>query len=110
MDMSIREVIDYCKPQRLYTALIIILVGFGSFGLGRLSVSSLGRDEVRISIASEAVNNELFLVGSRTGKKYYFPWCAGAARISTENKITFASLDEAEAAGFTPADNCKGLE
>lgn len=53
--------------------------------------------------------NEGFIVGSKTGKKYHFPWCSGAQRIKEENKIWFANEAEAKAAGFTPAANCRGL-
>ncbi len=50
------------------------------------------------------------VVASKTGTKYYFPWCAGAKRIKPENQITFASADLARSAGYTPAANCKGLK
>lgn len=48
-------------------------------------------------------------VGSRRGERYHLPWCAGAKTISEENKIWFASKEEAEAKGYTPAANCKGI-
>ena len=50
------------------------------------------------------------VIGSKTGKKYYFPWCATAKRIKPENQVTFASADAAKAAGYTPGGNCKGLQ
>ena len=49
------------------------------------------------------------LVASKTGTKYYLPWCGTAKRIKEENKVWFKSKAEAEAAGYTPAKNCKGL-
>ncbi len=48
-------------------------------------------------------------VASKTGTKYHLPWCSGARRIKEENKVWFATKEEAEAAGYTPAANCKGL-
>lgn len=48
-------------------------------------------------------------VASKTGTKYYLPWCGTAKRIKEENKVWFASKAEAEAAGYEPAKNCKGI-
>ena len=50
------------------------------------------------------------VVASKNGTKYHYPWCAGAKQISDKNKITFNSIEEARAAGYTPATNCKGLK
>jgi len=49
------------------------------------------------------------LVASKNGTVYHFPWCSGAQRINEENKIWFTSQEEAQAAGYRPAANCKGL-
>ncbi len=48
-------------------------------------------------------------VASKSGKSYHLPWCAGAKQIKEENKIYFGSKAEAEAAGYAPAKNCKGI-
>lgn len=48
-------------------------------------------------------------VASKTGTKYYLPWCGTANRIKEENKVWFATKAEAEAAGYEPAKNCKGI-
>ena len=48
-------------------------------------------------------------VASKNGERYYLPWCGGVSRINEENKVWFASKAEAEAAGYTPAANCKGI-
>lgn len=48
-------------------------------------------------------------IASKTGSKYYLPTCAAAKRIKDENKRWFATKQEAEAAGYQPAANCKGL-
>ena len=62
----------------------------------------------RAMVASETAQG--LLVASKSGKKYHFPWCAGASQIAEKNKIWFASYAEARQAGYTPASNCKGLE
>ena len=127
-------------PETLTTSLIIVLVAFGSFGLGRLSrieeskaplqIKGIGGAEAQVSGVSSGANigtsikgtvqktaeinkiavpQEGFIVGSKTGKKYHFPWCAGAQQIKEENKVWFANEVEAKAAGYSPATNCKGL-
>jgi hypothetical protein len=48
-------------------------------------------------------------VASKNGTKYYFPWCGTVKNIKEENKIWFQTREEAEAAGYEPASNCKGL-
>ena len=48
-------------------------------------------------------------VASKKGTKYYLPTCSGAKRINEENKVWFSTVAAAEAAGYTPAANCKGL-
>ena len=48
-------------------------------------------------------------VASKKGKKYHLPTCPGARTISTQNKIWFATKEEAAQNGYTPASNCKGI-
>ncbi len=102
--------------------LLIVLMSFASFGLGRLSLLEGEKEGVFIehpSISSQsdasvyksapaATENKKF-VASKNGTKYHQPWCPGAQKISEANKIWFASQEEAEKAGYTPAANCKGL-
>ncbi len=122
--------------RELFSAALIVVVGIASFGLGRLSVHegrSLAVPEqepstfIRIPPGNEAVVSgslpvsneapattsavagEKAYVGSKNSTKYHLPWCSGAARIAEENKVWFASKEEAEAAGYTPAANCKGI-
>lgn len=119
--------------EDLVFMLVIMLVAFGSFGLGRLSKIEGAKVPIQIQNAPE-VTKETFsgkasnttkntldanhiaeqkesgkLVGSRTGSKYHYPWCSGASRIAEANRLYFASKAEAEKAGYTPAANCKGL-
>lgn len=126
--MNLPEILDPRKREG-QTALLcglVILVGLLCFFLGRFSVahSSLasqgGAALVGESDASSEslVQNEAGVGGaiaggviaSKSGTKYHFPWCAGAKSIKEENKVWFASTQEARAAGYEPASNCKGLE
>jgi len=106
--------------DELYVVALIILVGFASFGLGRLSVTEEHKTPVVIKGAEQVVNvsgaiegvalsGDGRFVASKNSTKYHFPWCSGAQRIKDSNKIWFKSKEEAEQAGYTPAGNCKGL-
>lgn len=134
INMNIQELFKKIKylgdsiPQELFVAFIIILVGFGSFGLGRISSDGVKRDGVKIVMPnintgantqtatlnmvtgeSVAIYESGEVVASKSGSKYHFPWCSGAKRIKEENKIKFPSIKDARTAGYEPAKNCKGL-
>jgi hypothetical protein len=92
---------------------LIVLVGFASFGLGRLSVSESSRPPVSISQVELTKTNPMPIggqvVASRSGKTYHFPWCPGATSMKETNKIWFEDEVVARKAGYTPAKNCEGL-
>jgi len=94
--------------------LLVILVGFGSFGLGRLSALEHTMVPIAVSQPAAAAVSAIAtggqVVASKTGTKYHFPWCGGASQMKEENKIWFDSIEKARAAGYLPAGNCKGLE
>jgi hypothetical protein len=122
-------------PEILLTILIIVVSGL-SFILGRISVTEhhliaektpihMNADRVPTTSTTTLqntasttttpttaplplVNNEKY-VASKNGTKYHLPWCTGAKQINEENKIWFATKEEAEKAGYTPASNCKGI-
>ncbi|MBI5078091.1 MAG: hypothetical protein HZB11_01825 [Candidatus Yonathbacteria bacterium] len=117
-------------PNDLFLGLIIVLVAFGAFGLGRLSKIEGSKTPVRFENMPEttadtfsgkiqadtqnapAVNtkeNGGQLVGSKGGTKYYYTWCTGVQKIAETNRIYFASKAEAESSGYTPSATCKGL-
>lgn len=121
-------------PDDLFLGLTIILIAFGAFGLGRLSKIEGSKTPIRTENAIETTADtfapqtteaapqisvpqtanairatEGQLVGSKIGKKYHYPWCSGASRIAEANRIYFSSKSDAEARGYTPASNCKGL-
>ncbi|MBI3634325.1 MAG: hypothetical protein HY228_01765 [Candidatus Yonathbacteria bacterium] len=114
----------------VFFGLIIILIALGSFGLGRLSKIEDSRVPIRIENEPEitadtflpaednqkvnissvpTVTSTNQLVGSKSGTKYHYIWCAGAQKISEANRRYFSSIQDAEAQGYTPASNCKGL-
>lgn len=126
---NLRPVLRELKDD-LFLGTIIILVAFGSFGLGRLSKIEGARTPIQIENAPEITpetftngtqaasvqnavaqpdTNTVQLVGSKTGNKYHYTWCSGAKRIAEANRRYFSSKADAEAQGYTPASNCKGL-
>jgi len=125
---KIKSFIEENKSD-IYIATIIFLVSLASFGLGRLSVLWPKKEPITITGTdrkSQAANNEENglnessasliskilkgkYVGSKSGKAYHFPWCAGALKIKEGNKIWFQTKEEAEKAGYKPAGNCEGL-
>ena len=139
--MNLTEFKEKCKSDKVFITLLIILVGIGAFGLGRLSKIEALKQGISIE-APAAVANALNgqnqalngdfkplnspsaetanqsnpaiesgqVVASKNGTKYHFPWCSGGKTISEANKIYFNSIEEARAAGYTPAANCKGLK
>lgn len=118
---SIKQIIDKIKhfythvPIEVLFSVIIILVGFSAFGLGRLSVISESQQK-SILLYDTNLNTKPILhiagavVASKKGKKYHYPWCSGANRMSEKNKRWFKSIQDARDAGYLPAGNCKGLK
>lgn len=93
---------------------LILLASLGSFGLGRLSALEGAKPPVSITQAAAATAPGPIIMGgqfvaSRTGAVYYYPWCSGAAKIAPGNQRWFESEKAAQAAGYRPAKNCKGL-
>lgn len=123
----------FLEDDRAFTVALLIAVAAASFGLGRLSAAPqkatqvpheaalIQKAPIRTSTTREASSSSLNTtsspetttasgyVGSKNGTKYHLPWCSGAARINEENKVFFATKEEAERAGYTPAANCPGI-
>ncbi len=109
------------RDDAFFYATLILLVGVASFGLGRLSVveqpvvmqqaakATLSAQHTA-SVAAAKATTTRRLVGSVNGTKYHYQWCPSAGMISEENRVYFASSEEARTAGYTPAANCAGLE
>lgn len=94
---------------------IVVLIGLISFGLGRLSALEEAKPPISVQTAPQLDSPQGMyfgglIVASKSGNSYYFPWCSGAEKIAPANRIWFDSNDEARAAGYAAAKNCKGLE
>jgi hypothetical protein len=125
---------SFIADDAIFYGLLILLTAIASFGLGRWSVVSeativpkhpitytqgasvtQSRDESRE--VAQPTNSEPVVgqsttsqyVGSKNGTKYHLTTCPGAKQIKEENKVYFASKEEAQKAGYTPASNCKGI-
>lgn len=68
-----------------------------------------GTEQSAAAVLGTPENSEA-VVASKNGTKYHYPWCPGAKQIAEKNKVTFSSIEEARAKGYTPAANCKGLK
>lgn len=131
---SIKETLEKIKP--FYPILLIVVVSVVFFYLGRISAIKDENQGIGItyppasrqvaSVINSAQNSTTTtekvatsttkalvpsgaVVGSKSGKKYYFPWCGTVKRIKPENQVHFDSIEEAKAAGFVAGGNCKGL-
>jgi hypothetical protein len=111
--------------RRLFLALVIALVAGASFGVGRLTGGGAG-EPVRIEFDPNLANavqavrpapleagpsgiaGSQGVVASKSGSKYHYLSCPGAKQIKEENRIAFKTAEEAEAAGYSLASNCKG--
>src|SRR3990167_185099 len=100
------------KGKDILIVIIVILVGLGSFELGRLSKENTtsgikieypeqaeNQPASVISSATEAITTKTFFASNR-GTKYYSIGCAGGKTIAQENRIYFATKEEAERAGY----------
>ncbi len=122
---GVRAVKNLVGKEDVFIVAVIVFVGFGGFGLGRLS--KIHEEKIPVFIENAATSGSILAggaepnqksldtkdgknyVASVSGSKYHLPWCQGASAIKEENKIWFASEDAARAAGYSPAGNCKGL-
>lgn len=119
--MTIADTREKCKrylarvPRDVLIISILVLASVLSFWLGLLAGQDVGqgRDTVSeaplLDAAVATTSTAGGVVASKNGTKYYLPGCAGASRISDANKVWFASAAAAEAQGYAPAANCKGL-
>lgn len=134
--MNMNSIAKMDVSRKLHEVLLIsavALLGVVAFGLGRLSVpaqpttvalcDTVVRDTRTTDLAAAAVpatspeaptepgvtSGTARYVASKNGTVYHLPWCSGAQRIKDANKVWFASKAEAEAAGYHPASNCKGI-
>ena len=127
---SIAKIRSYGKklldrvPTGVLLALVVVFASTGAYGIGYIAGQDTreGKLEVlQVPFVAATLSNTVSTpiraevpqggqyVASRNGTRYYFPWCGGAKNIKEENKVWFSTKEEAEAKGYTPAVNCKGL-
>lgn len=144
---SIRTIIGYMTEKikawsesdtgkDILTVIIIILVGLGSFGLGRLSKANKGsgvqieyKTEPNTDLGANVIsgvgqvsstsqkapknanlrpaNGSVNFFASTRGSKYYSLDCSGGKTIKEENRIYFATRQEAEASGYELSSSCR---
>jgi len=125
-------------PDDVLVVLVILLSATAAFGLGILAGKDMNKAEGSDGFWIEQLPQEAVkggggpasaaaavspapvpaappvpevrtYVASRNGTKYYLPACGSAKRIKEENRVWFATKEEAEGAGYGPAANCPGL-
>jgi len=125
---KIKSFIESEQGKDILIVIIVILVGLGSFELGRLSKEN---DSGGVKIEYPSQNNEvqnsnqeasafssikvptvnsdstgkIFFASSR-GSKYYTISCSAGKTIKQENRIYFTTGEEAQAAGYTLSSSC----
>jgi hypothetical protein len=103
--------------------IIIIIVGFASFFLGRMSIVNnreesgiifINQDNYTDKIQANSLKSESEIkkqignfVASKNGKLYYPVNCKLSNRLSEKNKIYFDTKEEAESSGLDFATGCK---
>lgn len=118
--------------DQLFYGFVVILVGIGSFGLGRASLPETVQNEPIIQMIEpitltantiiatspssttqglipQTKKDQKPFLASKNGTRYYLSSCSGAKRIKSENIIYFSTREAAESAGYTKAINCAGL-
>lgn len=111
------DTIDYYlgKIKPYFGLIFITLLAFLCFGLWQLHALASTKTPLKIvnlgiDGQGQATDEPQDVVASKTGTKYYLPWCGALSRIKPENRVTFASAELARQAGYTPAANCKGVK
>jgi len=125
---KIKLFIESEKGEDILVVLIVILVGIGSFELGRLSKSdrsggikieytdpsaleSLGGVSETANALSSVAPDENKVKGgyfaSSRGTKYYPADCTAGQSIKESNKVWFETRDEAERADYELSSSCR---
>lgn len=124
---KIKYFLESEQGKNVLTVLILILVGIGSFELGRLSKSG-GNGGIKIEYSDQAANalyaapaasstaqaaqtgqgasKGAYFASSR-GSKYYPADCAAGQNIKEANKVWFETREDAERAGYELSTSCK---
>lgn len=103
--MSIKDFANKIKPFLPFLIFCLILVDI--FSIAYIFIKKPEKEPVKLLKGKQEPKTSVF--GSKTGKKYYFPWCSGLSRIKAENRVEFENTASAIKAGYSPAKNCGGL-
>ncbi len=121
---KIKLFIESDKGKDILVIIIIILVGLGSFELGRLSknssnngikieypdqeanaMGSLDQNSSNLQNSKKSISGNFF--ASSRGTKYYSISCSAGKTIKEENRIYFDTSTEAQNAGYELSSACK---
>jgi len=123
------EKIQSEKGKDILIVIIVILVGLGSFELGRLSKendsnglkieyrdpnSTQTANVVSADLKTQNLSDSAYTTNSsnknffasRKGKKYYTIGCSAGKTIKQSNRVYFTTGEEAETAGYTLSSSC----
>ena len=115
------------KGNDILVVIIIILVGLGSFELGRLSKESdSGGIKIEYPSQYQGTNQAANVVSAVTdvphlktnssgktffasnrGSKYYSTSCSAGKTIKQENRVWFTTGEEAEKVGYVLSSSCQ---
>ncbi len=124
---GVKLFIESDKGKDILVIIIIILVGLGSFELGRLSketssglkieyngqeANAIGTVDQNLAILPQNSDNSQKSISgsffaSNRGSKYYSISCGAGKTIKEENRIYFKTSGEAEKAGYALSSSCK---
>jgi len=118
------ETIQSERGKDILIVIIVILVGLGSFELGRLSkensssglkiqysdqagnvISAAENTEIPQTIKNSNPTGKIFFASNK-GSKYYTISCSAGKTIKQENRVYFATGEEAEASGYILSSSC----
>ncbi len=76
------------------------------------SPSTVTNAQSQVGTVIQAVSTQAGggVIGVKTSKKYYFPWCGVVKRVKPENQLFFTSAETARQAGYVAGGGCKGLK
>ncbi|MES3031922.1 MAG: Ada metal-binding domain-containing protein [Patescibacteria group bacterium] len=117
---KIKQFVDSEQGKDVLIVIILILVGLGSFELGRLSNQS-NSSGIKIEYGDELKNQPANVISatnnpnssgknffaSNRGTKYYSIGCSAGKTIKQENRIYFATGEEAQKAGYELSSSCQ---
>ncbi|MFA6076747.1 MAG: hypothetical protein WC735_01585 [Candidatus Paceibacterota bacterium] len=124
---KIKQFLESEKGKDILIVIIVILVGLGSFELGRLSKENINSgikieygDQMENQLANaisttnstEKENVSGTTIGknffaSNRGSKYYSIGCSAGKTIKQENRVYFETKEEAETAGYELSSSCR---